>query len=103
MCKMCQYEGQCNSCPICHIRLPCSMKFRHTVCNNCVNNPKNIPYTANNTRLIYYNDYGSLCYRHEYSNSLTYVKKEKEKYCYIKGCPVYVQKGPKNQVYYQAI
>ena len=103
MCKLCNYEGVRNSCPICKKILPCSMKFRHSVCNNCLSDTNNIPYTNNNVRIVYYNDKGKICYRHEYSNEITYVKSENERYCYIKGCPIYVQKIGKNQIVYQGM
>lgn len=103
MCKLCTYEGLVNACPVCKTKMPCSMKYRHSVCNNCLQNQNNIPYTNNNVRIMYYNDKGKLCYRHELSNTLTYVTSEIERYCFIAGCSVYVQKIGKNQIIYQAL
>ena len=61
MCNLCNYEGSYNMCPICECRMPCNVKYRHCVCNNCLYNYT--PYTKKNNnsnnnnknkRVIYY-------------------------------------------------
>ena len=100
MCKLCEYEGGVNTCPICNTQMPCNTKYRHCVCDNCLY--LTIPY-KNNTRVIHYNYNGKLWYKHENSDKIHKVKNDKERYCYIYDTLVYVQKGRNNQIYYQLV